>query len=97
MKKKFLFMMVACFIAATSVLHFNFSQTDHNLDFSMADFAAMAQADPENGGGTLYCCEFSSDCKWEEEMLCVWCSTGKCVFIEDHTENCGLASTCTTP
>ena len=95
MKKKFLFMMVACFIAATSVLHFNFTQTDHNLDFSMADFAAMAQADPENGGGTLYCCEWLGDCYERAGFMCVWCGGGWCAFFEDQSEGCGPAGTCT--
>ena len=49
MKKKILLSLVACFIAATSALHFNFTQNDHNMDFSLADISVMAQANPENG------------------------------------------------
>ena len=85
MKKKILLSLVACFIAATSVLHFNFSQNDYNMDFSLADISVMAKADGESGNpwpcGELpsaFCNKDSNGnplgCVWvnTEETNCKW-------------------------
>jgi len=57
MKKKILISLIACFIAAGSVIHFNLAQNASMLDVSLADISVMAQADGEQGGSTCdtYC------------------------------------------
>ncbi len=80
MKKKILISLVACFIAAGSFIGYNFAQNNHNMDISLADISAMAQADGENGecpgwDGTPYCswddqyliCEVLAECR----VMCV--------------------------
>jgi len=54
MKKKILISLIACFIAAGSVIHFNLAQNASMLDVSLADISVMAQArgeDPDE----MYC------------------------------------------
>lgn len=47
MKKKILLSLVACFIAAGSLIGYNFSENNYNMDISLADISIMAQADGE--------------------------------------------------
>ncbi len=65
MKKKILLSLAACFIAAGSFINLHMRQNNNNTDFSLADFAAMAQADGESGAGQLCYYYPGSECRYE--------------------------------
>ncbi len=63
--------LVACFIAAGSFVHYNFSQNNHNTDISLADISVMAQADGESGGEPGYKM-FTYDCYAGPHCVFAW-------------------------
>ena len=89
MKNKIIISLVACFIAAGSFVHYNFSQNNHNNDISMADISVMAQADGESGddcggcpaGYTCYngVCEQHQQARNEGCTTSEWCWSCWCI------------------
>jgi hypothetical protein len=55
MKKKVILALTACLLAAGSFINMQMGQNVHSMNFSMDDFAAMAQADAEDPGGGATC------------------------------------------
>ena len=81
MKKKILISLVACFIAAGSIIHFNLAQNTTMVDVSLADISVMAQAVGETPPECTQSC-FEDRCNptWKDEQCKVKCSGIDCNF-----------------
>lgn len=70
MKKKILISLVACFIAAGSIIHFNLAENISRMNVSLADISVMAQADGED---ITIICDYPSPGRcWDEDCILEW-------------------------
>ena len=83
MKKKIILALTVCLFAAGSIINMHLAQNDHNMDVSLTDIAALAQADGEcnlcvvkKWGFTVFSCEPTpeiDECSTEHDGVTLSC------------------------